>query len=57
MKLDAKTILVKLLPVRTLINEAVTITAGKYKGQTGTMRGFTLSGKSAYVLLDWKGGS
>jgi hypothetical protein len=31
--------------------------AGKYKGQTGTMRGFTLAGKSAYVLLDWKGGS
>jgi ribosomal protein L23 len=57
MKLDAKTTLVKLLPVKSLINEAVTITAGKYKGQTGMMRGFTLSGKSAYVLLDWKGGA
>jgi hypothetical protein len=54
LKLDAKTTLVKLLPVKSLINEAVTITAGKYKGQTGMMRGFTLSGKSAYVLLDWK---
>ena len=35
MKLDAKTTLVKLLPVKSLINEAVIITAGKYKGQTG----------------------
>jgi ribosomal protein L24 len=29
--------------------DRVIVTAGKYKGRTGAMRGFTSSGKSAYV--------